>query len=167
MYLGFFFALSHYHLPRQSDQQPWPQLQAAASADWGQGSAVARLISGFLNLQIEHHFAPRLSPEYMGTIAPEVKALCEKHGIAYQARRRPATRAHRTENRMKHSFVRCAFRRPTSGLLLDTPSAGCAPPQLWSWHGATASRRRHKENTPPLQPHRKLRNNEKATLTKT
>ena len=138
MYLGFFFALSHYHLPRQSDQQPWPQLQAAASADWGQGSAVARLISGFLNLQvgpprachpphpphlhsplrpprfcrpqfslacfpivaqIEHHFAPRLSPEYMGTIAPEVKALCEKHGIAYQARRRPATRrsARKTE----------------------------------------------------------------------
>ena len=85
VYLGFFFSLSHFHMPRQKGSEvPWPQIQAAASADWSQRSAAARLLSGFLNLQIEHHFAPRLPPENLAVVAPDVKAFCTKHGFPYE-----------------------------------------------------------------------------------
>ena len=84
VYLGFFFSLSHFHMPRQKGSEvPWPQIQAQSSADWSQTSPVARLISGFLNLQIEHHFAPRMPPENLSLIAPDVKAFCGRHGIPY------------------------------------------------------------------------------------
>ena len=33
--------------------------------------------------QIEHHFAPRLSPENLSVVAPEVKAFCGRHNIPY------------------------------------------------------------------------------------
>lgn len=74
VYLGFFFALSHFHLPRfPGADVPWPRLQASASADWNTGSAASRLASGFLNLQIEHHFAPMIPPEKLAVIAPEAR----------------------------------------------------------------------------------------------
>ncbi|HEX4974512.1 MAG TPA: fatty acid desaturase [Pseudomonadales bacterium] len=40
-------------------------------------------LHGWLNYQIEHHLFPAMPLRQYQLIQPEVKALCEKHGIAY------------------------------------------------------------------------------------
>ena len=38
---------------------------------------------GFLNYQVEHHCWPRLSMLSYQKAAPQLKAICEKHGVPY------------------------------------------------------------------------------------
>jgi fatty acid desaturase len=37
-----------------------------------------------LDRQIEHHLFPTLPPARLREIAPEVRAICERHGVAYK-----------------------------------------------------------------------------------
>ena len=41
------------------------------------------LLTGGLNLQIEHHLFPRLSSWYYPMIRDDVRACCEKHNVNY------------------------------------------------------------------------------------
>ena len=41
-------------------------------------------ISGFLNLQIEHHIAPQMPPENYYLIRKDIEALAKKKGIPYR-----------------------------------------------------------------------------------
>lgn len=41
------------------------------------------VLCGGLDRQIEHHLFPRLPPHRLRAIAPEVRAICEAHGIRY------------------------------------------------------------------------------------
>lgn len=41
--------------------------------------------SGGLNYQIEHHLFPGLPRHNLGKIVPEVRKLCKKHGLVYEA----------------------------------------------------------------------------------
>jgi linoleoyl-CoA desaturase len=43
------------------------------------------ILCGALDKQIEHHLFPKLPPNRLRQIAPEVKALCEKHGVRYRS----------------------------------------------------------------------------------
>jgi linoleoyl-CoA desaturase len=65
-------------------------MQAEASNDF----EVCRLVSilcGGLDRQIEHHMFPTLPPERLREIAPQVRALCEKYGVAYKTDTWPKT----------------------------------------------------------------------------
>jgi linoleoyl-CoA desaturase len=42
------------------------------------------VLCGGLDRQIEHHLFPTLSPQRLRQIAPEVRAICERHGVAYK-----------------------------------------------------------------------------------
>jgi fatty acid desaturase len=42
------------------------------------------ILCGGLDLQIEHHMFPLLPPHRLREIAPEVRAICEKYGVAYK-----------------------------------------------------------------------------------
>jgi linoleoyl-CoA desaturase len=42
-------------------------------------------LCGGLDLQIEHHLFPKLAPERLRQIAPEVRAACEKYGVTYRS----------------------------------------------------------------------------------
>jgi NADPH-dependent stearoyl-CoA 9-desaturase len=42
------------------------------------------ILCGGLERQIEHHLFPSLPPRRLREIAPEVQAICEKHGVAYK-----------------------------------------------------------------------------------
>jgi fatty acid desaturase len=42
------------------------------------------ILCGGLERQIEHHLFPALPPRRLRQIAPEVQAICEKHGVAYK-----------------------------------------------------------------------------------
>jgi linoleoyl-CoA desaturase len=61
----------------------WYAMQAEASNDFEVGRFVSILCGG-LDRQIEHHMFPTLPPERLREIAPEVRAICEKYGVAYK-----------------------------------------------------------------------------------
>ena len=41
-------------------------------------------LCGALDLQIEHHMFPRLPPNRLREIAPEIREICEAHGVSYR-----------------------------------------------------------------------------------
>lgn len=41
--------------------------------------------AGGLNYQIEHHLFPSLPRHNLGKVVPEVKKLCKRHGLVYEA----------------------------------------------------------------------------------
>jgi len=60
----------------------WYVRQLLGSADIS-GSRLFHIMSGNLSHQIEHHLFPDLPAHRYAQIAPEVQALCEKHGLPY------------------------------------------------------------------------------------
>lgn len=42
------------------------------------------ILCGGLDRQIEHHLFPTLPPPRLREIAPEVRAICERHGVVYR-----------------------------------------------------------------------------------
>ena len=61
----------------------WYAMQVEASNDF-EVSRPLSILCGGLDRQIEHHLFPRLPPERLREIAPEVRAACEAHGVAYK-----------------------------------------------------------------------------------
>jgi linoleoyl-CoA desaturase len=49
------------------------------------------LLCGGLDYQVEHHLFPKLPPERLRQIAPEVRAVCEEHGVNYKTASWPVT----------------------------------------------------------------------------
>ncbi len=60
----------------------WYAMQAEASNNY-QVSWPVSVLCGGLDMQIEHHLFPKLPPQRLRQIAPEVRAACAEHGIAY------------------------------------------------------------------------------------
>jgi linoleoyl-CoA desaturase len=61
----------------------WYAMQIEAANDFEVSWPVS-VLCGALDRQIEHHLFPTLPPQRLRQIAPEVRALCERHGIAYK-----------------------------------------------------------------------------------
>ncbi len=61
----------------------WYAMQVASANDFEVPWAVSVLCGG-LDLQIEHHLFPTLAPQRLRQIAPEVRAICERHGIEHK-----------------------------------------------------------------------------------
>lgn len=85
-YLSFFFILSHnydgvlyYNAYNRSDSFLRKQIQSSSNV----GGEWLCFINGGLNYQIEHHLFPRINHCHYPTIAPYVKAFCEKKKIRY------------------------------------------------------------------------------------
>jgi len=68
----------------------WYAMQVEASNDFEVPWALSVLCGG-LDRQIEHHLFPKLAPERLRQIAPEVKALCAEHGVEYRSASWPRT----------------------------------------------------------------------------
>jgi fatty acid desaturase (delta-4 desaturase) len=88
-YLAFFFILSHnfvgVHVFDQSTEKRTESFlykQVASSSNVG--GALLAVFNGGLNYQIEHHLFPRMSHTHYATIAPVVRAYCEKKNIPYK-----------------------------------------------------------------------------------
>jgi fatty acid desaturase len=62
----------------------WYALQAATTNDFDVPEVVS-ILCGALDKQIEHHMFPKLPPNRLREIAPEVKAVCEAHGVPYRS----------------------------------------------------------------------------------
>lgn len=57
--------------------------QVAGSVNFRTGGDLVDFLQGFLNYQIEHHVFPDLPMRAYQRIQPEVKAICERHGVPY------------------------------------------------------------------------------------
>jgi fatty acid desaturase len=68
----------------------WYAMQVEASNDFEVPRWVSILCGG-LDRQIEHHLFPKLAPERLRAIAPEVRAACERHGVEYRSAGWPET----------------------------------------------------------------------------
>lgn len=62
----------------------WYERQILGSQNFRVPYLVSVLCGG-LDMQIEHHLFPKLPPERLREIAPEVEAICEEHGVAYHS----------------------------------------------------------------------------------
>jgi linoleoyl-CoA desaturase len=68
---------------RAHSKGEWYAMQIEASNDF-QVPLPVSILCGGLDLQIEHHLFPTLPPRRLREIAPEVRAVCERHGVAYR-----------------------------------------------------------------------------------
>jgi len=84
MYLGFFFGLSHFAVERVPSEATWLESSMQGTVDWAGGSAFAGYLSGFLNVQIEHHMAPQMPMENLRKIRADCKALAKRFGQPYR-----------------------------------------------------------------------------------
>ena len=83
-YLGIMFALNHFTMIRIDDvNTSWEKWQMDATCNWGVGNRYAEVLSGFLNIQIEHHIAPQMPAENMHLIVPDVIKYSLEHNIPY------------------------------------------------------------------------------------
>ncbi|CAN9499377.1 unnamed protein product [Ophioblennius macclurei] len=74
------------HLPMDisyEKHQDWLTMQLQSTCNIEQ-SLFNDWFSGHLNFQIEHHLFPTMPRHNYHLVAPQVQALCEKHGIPYQ-----------------------------------------------------------------------------------
>ena len=60
----------------------WYRRQVLGSANF-EGGPLMHLMTGNLDHQIEHHLFPDLPSNRYSQIAPQVREICERHGIAY------------------------------------------------------------------------------------
>jgi fatty acid desaturase len=63
----------------------WYESQARASCSYGTDSYVAFLLSGGLNLQIEHHLLPGVNHAHLFRLSPEIRQICARHGVPYHS----------------------------------------------------------------------------------
>jgi linoleoyl-CoA desaturase len=68
----------------------WYAMQVEASNDF-EVSHLISVLCGGLDRQIEHHLFPTLPPQRLREIAPEVRAICARHGVQYRSRSWPRT----------------------------------------------------------------------------
>jgi len=84
IYLGFFFGLSHFAVERLPSTATWLESCMIGTVDWAGSSAFAGYVSGFLNVQIEHHMAPQMPMENLRQIRGDCKALAKQFGLPYR-----------------------------------------------------------------------------------
>lgn len=68
---------------RPRSRGEWYAMQIEATNDFEVPEPISILCGG-LDRQIEHHLFPTLPPPRLRAIAPEVRAICERHGFAYK-----------------------------------------------------------------------------------
>jgi linoleoyl-CoA desaturase len=68
---------------RPAGRGEWFAMQVESTNDF-EVSLPISILCGGLERQIEHHLFPSLPPRRLREIAPEVRAICEKHHVAYK-----------------------------------------------------------------------------------
>jgi linoleoyl-CoA desaturase len=75
---------------RAGGRANWYRMQAESANNFEVPLPVS-MLCGALDLQIEHHLFPKLPTNRLREIAPEVREICERHGIRYQTASWPKT----------------------------------------------------------------------------
>ena len=83
--LFMLFSQINHHSSETSEahDRNWYRHQVMTSQDVAPDSFLAFVVSGGLNLQIEHHLFPTVNHWHLRALQPRVQALCAKHGVPY------------------------------------------------------------------------------------
>lgn len=73
---------SYPHGKKASCRGEWYAMQVEATNNYEVSLPVSVLCGG-LDRQIEHHLFPKLPPQRLRQVAPQVRAVCEKYGVRY------------------------------------------------------------------------------------
>ena len=85
VYLGLMFSINHMAMERIPDiSKEWFDRQLISTCNWSSDSKIAMYLSGFLNLQIEHHVAPQMPPEHYYKIRKDIVKFAKKRGVEYR-----------------------------------------------------------------------------------
>lgn len=84
VYLGLFFSLSHFAADRLPPDATWMESSFKGTLDWSGSSFLAGYVSGFLNLQIEHHLVPQMPMENLRLIRGDCREAALKMGLPYR-----------------------------------------------------------------------------------
>lgn len=68
---------------KANNRAHWYAMQVRSANNFEVPHLVSVLCGG-LDRQIEHHLFPRMPPNRLREVAPEVRAICEQHGVPYQ-----------------------------------------------------------------------------------
>lgn len=68
---------------RAKGKGEWYAMQVSATNNF-EVCLPLSILCGGLDRQIEHHLFPKLPPDSLRKIAPEVRAVCEAHGVTYR-----------------------------------------------------------------------------------
>jgi linoleoyl-CoA desaturase len=68
---------------RAGSKGNWYEMQVESTHNYEVPWALS-VLSGGLDLQIEHHLFPRLTPRRLRQVAPQVRAICEAHDVRYK-----------------------------------------------------------------------------------
>jgi len=68
---------------RAGSRAQWYAMQVEAANDFEVPLPVS-ILCGALDRQIEHHLFPRWPTNRLRQVAPEIQAICERHGVAYR-----------------------------------------------------------------------------------
>ena len=71
------------YLP-EDQAESWSVRQIGTSATWNTRNALFEWLFGYFNYHTEHHLFPGLNPSLYPRIQPIVRAVCERHGVAYK-----------------------------------------------------------------------------------
>ena len=69
---------------RAQGRAQWYAMQVEAATNFEVSWPISVLCGG-LDKQIEHHLFPTFPPQRLREIAPEVRAICERHGVRYKS----------------------------------------------------------------------------------
>jgi linoleoyl-CoA desaturase len=69
---------------RAKSRAQWYAMQVEAARNFEVPKPISILCGG-LDLQIEHHLFPKWPPNRLREVAPQVRAICERHGVRYQS----------------------------------------------------------------------------------
>jgi fatty acid desaturase (delta-4 desaturase) len=91
VFITYKFSVSHTHGNLGNDEtgevasmrniDDWLKAQVEESMSWG--GYISCFLFGGIGMQIEHHVCPALDPPLYYFLAPELRQICEKHGIRY------------------------------------------------------------------------------------
>lgn len=101
---------------RPKGRGAWYAMQVEGSHDFEVPLPIS-ILCGALDRQIEHHLFPKLPPNRLREVAPEVRAVCEKYGVRYKTDTWP-----RTLHKALREIARLS--RPT---LAERAAAGAPP----------------------------------------
>jgi NADPH-dependent stearoyl-CoA 9-desaturase len=69
---------------RAKSRGEWYKMQIEATSNF-EVPGVLSILCGGLDKQIEHHLFPTLPPQRLREIAPEIAAICARHGVRYRS----------------------------------------------------------------------------------
>lgn len=86
-YLATVFSMNHTHRPvaKPFAQRDWVRRSVEHTTNV-EPTLFARWLTGYLCFQVEHHLFPNMPHPRLPQVAPRIKKLLAKHGVAYDCR---------------------------------------------------------------------------------